>query len=160
MEDFSTPKRHRSSFKKYTNTPILAALQSDNASQLLFPYLYKKPSTHRTRLNSPNDKFHRSKQRSITECPNRELSPTSIQQGSFFPTEVIIKPKTSNTIKNAESHHIYYVSSRTPAERTPYSKKLGPGYYPLANSVSTPAFSFPISTRFSSDKLEKINCNP
>ena len=155
-----SPIKPKYSHRKFSNTPILSALNSENPSEFLFPHIHKKPSTHHTDLpptglSSPASKLNRTQYKSISEYLPSALSPTSLKQDDFFPTEIMIKPKTSKT---EEHRYAYYTSDRIPIEKTPYSRKVGPGYYSVTNSASTPSFSFPISSRFECDKLEKLNC--
>lgn len=159
MTDLSSPVKRKPASIRYTQTPLLAALQSDNPSEHLFPYLYKKPGTsYTTSFNpaSPTHKLRHSQQRSMSEFISAEISPSSYKQEGFFQTEVNIKPKTSKT---EDIRYAYYSTSRLPLEKKPYDRRVGPGYYSLPNAASTPSFSFPITGRFESDKLEKMNCN-
>lgn len=158
MTDISSPVKRKPASIRFTSTPLLAALHSDNPSEHLFPYLHKKPGSSYTssvNLASPHHKIRHSQQRSISECISSEVSPSSYRQEGFFQTEVNIKPKTSKT---EEIRYAYYSTSRLPLEKKPYDRRVGPGYYSLPNSTSTPSFSFPLTGRFESDKLEKMNC--
>jgi hypothetical protein len=158
MTDLSSPVKRKQTSIRLTQTPLLAALQSDNPSEHLFPYLHKKPGSSYTssaNLASPTNKLRHSQQRSISEFISCETSQSAYRQEGFFQTEVNIKPKTA---KIEEIRYAYYSTSRLPLEKKPYDRKVGPGYYALPNSKSTPSFSFPITGRFESDKLEKMNC--
>jgi len=158
MSDVSSLAKRKQPSIRVTQTPLLAALQSDNPSEHLFPYLHKtQGSTYNRSANpaSSSKKYRHSQQRSISEFISCETSPGAYRQEGFFQTEVNIKPKTAKT---EEIRYAYYSTSRLPLEKKPYDRKVGPGYYSLPNAKSTPSFSFPITGRFESDKLEKMNC--